>query len=143
MQRSLSVQNHRSGRVIGGVLIALLSSCTSTVLVKYPFARRGDVVDIYHGTKLGDPYRWLEDLDSEETRAWIEAENRHTFDYLEQIPDREKIGNRLTRLWNYEKYGIPFKEGGRYFFTKNDGLQDHGVFYNMDSIDGEPQRAAL
>jgi prolyl oligopeptidase len=89
--------------------------------LSYPVARKGDQVDDYHGTKVSDPYRWLEDLDSAETRRWVEAENKLTFDYLKQIPERAAIKERLTKLWNYERYDIPFKEGARYFYKKNDG----------------------
>src|SRR5262245_59247178 len=77
----------------------------------YPIAKKVDQVDEYHGVKVADPYRWLEDPDSPETRAWIEAQNKLTFDFLDRIPERAKIKERLIRLWNYEKYGAPFKEG--------------------------------
>lgn len=105
----------------------------------YPSARKSDQVDDYHGTKVADPYRWLEDLDSSETKAWVEAENKLTFDYLNEIPQRQKIKERLTKLWNYERYGIPFKEGGRYFFARNSGLQNQSVYYSVTSITGEPK----
>jgi len=87
----------------------------------YPPARKSDQVDDYHGMKVADPYRWLEDLDSEETRAWVEAENKLTFAFLASIPERNTIKDRLTKLWNYEKYCCPFKEGNRYFYTRNSG----------------------
>jgi len=105
----------------------------------YPKARKGDIVDDYHGVKVPDPYRWLEDPDSPESRAWIEAENRVTFGYLEQIPERSKIKERLTGLWDYEKYGLPYKRGDRYFFSKNDGLQNQYVLYTTKSLRGEPK----
>ncbi|QSJ15113.1 S9 family peptidase [Nostoc sp. UHCC 0702] len=105
----------------------------------YPSHRQSDQVDNYHGTLVADPYRWLEDPDSEETKAWISAENQITFDYLSEIPAREKIKQRLTKLWDYEKYGIPFQEGDRYFFFKNDGLQNQSVLYTLKSLDAEPQ----
>src|SRR5690242_3591583 len=79
-------------------------------------ARRGDVVDDYHGVKVADPYRWLEDPDSPETRAWVEAENAATFAYLAEIPARADLKARLTKLWDYEKFGVPFHEGDRYFY---------------------------
>ena len=90
----------------------------------YPKARKCDQVDNYHGVMVADPYRWLEDPDSDETRAWVKAENKVTFGYLEQIPARAKIKKRLPELWTYEKYGVVSKRGGRYFFPKNDGLQN-------------------
>ncbi|MBO0798411.1 MAG: S9 family peptidase, partial [Blastocatellia bacterium] len=105
----------------------------------YPKPRKSDQVDDYHGTKVADPYRRLENPDSDETRAWIEAENKLTFDFLEKIPDRKKIEERLTKLWNYEKYGTPFKEGKRYFYFKNDGLQNQSVLYTTDSLNGQPR----
>ncbi|UCC31799.1 MAG: hypothetical protein JSU86_05880, partial [Phycisphaerales bacterium] len=105
----------------------------------YPKARKGDVVDTYHGVKVPDPYRWLEDEHSPETRTWIEAQNRITLPYLERIPERLKIKERLTHLWDYEKYGMPWKRGGRYFFSKNDGLQNHSVLYTVESLDGQPR----
>jgi prolyl oligopeptidase len=95
------------------------------------------VVDIYHGQPVPDPYRWLEDLDSERTRAWIEAQNRLTFDYLQRIPARQRLLERLRQLWNYEKYSQPFKEGGRYFYFKNDGLQNQSVLYTQESLEAE------
>ncbi len=105
----------------------------------YPPTRKGDQVDEYHGTKVADPYRWLEDANSEETRAWIEAQNKLTFGYLENIPGRDKIRERITRIWDYERYGTPYKEGGRYFFSKNDGLQNQSVLYVTESLDKEPR----
>ncbi|MBU0641565.1 MAG: prolyl oligopeptidase family serine peptidase [Planctomycetes bacterium] len=106
---------------------------------KYPQAKKVDVVDDCHGTKVADPYRWMENLDSPEIKAWIEAENKITFGYLEAIPQREQIRKRLTRLWDYEKYGTPARHGGRYFFSKNDGLQNQSVLYVAESLDATPR----
>src|SRR5579884_2589863 len=105
----------------------------------YPPTRKDDHIDDYHGVKVADPYRWLEDADSPETRAWIEAQNKLTFDYLAGIPARERIRQRLTHLWDYAKYGLPFKQGGRYFFTKNDGLQNQSVLYVAESLEATPR----
>jgi prolyl oligopeptidase len=105
----------------------------------YPPARKSDQVDDYHGVKVADPYRWLEDLDSEETRAWVEAENKLSFAYLAAIPARTALKDRLTKLWNYEKYGTPFKEGNRYFYMRNSGLQNQSVLYTVTSLDAQPQ----
>jgi prolyl oligopeptidase len=105
----------------------------------YPVARKSDQVDDYHGVKVADPYRWLEDLDSEETRKWVEAENNLTFAYLAEIPARNTIKERLTKLWNFEKYGVPFKEGNRYFYSRNSGLQNQSVLYSVTSLDAQPQ----
>ncbi|MEH2172430.1 prolyl oligopeptidase family serine peptidase [Nostoc sp.] len=105
----------------------------------YPTSHKSNQADNYHGTLVADPYRWLEDPDSEETRTWIEAQNQVTFGYLSEIPAREKIKQRLTKLWDYEKYGIPFKEGDRYFYFKNDGLQNQSVLYTLKTLDDQPQ----
>ncbi|CDM92684.1 prolyl oligopeptidase family serine peptidase [Limnospira fusiformis KN01] len=105
----------------------------------YPHTRQSDQVDEYHGIQVTDPYRWLEDLDSDETKAWVTAQNQVTFDYLSTIPSRQKLSDRLTQLWNYERYSIPFREGQRYFYFKNDGLQNQSVLYVMDSWEGEPR----
>src|SRR5215510_242013 len=107
--------------------------------LKYPVARKSDQVDDYHGVKVADPYRWLEDLDSEETRGWVEAENKLSFAYLASIPARTALKDRLTKLWNYEKYGIPFKEGNHYFYTRNSGLQNQAVLYTVTALDAQPQ----
>ncbi len=110
----------------------------------YPLTPSVNQVDTYHGTPVADPYRWLEDPDSPETKAWVEAQNKLTFGYLEAIPARDRLQQRLTKLWNYEKYGIPFKEGdkngspGRYFYFKNDGLQNQSVLYTLKSLEDQP-----
>ena len=105
---------------------------------RYPQTPRTDHVDDYHGTQVPDPYRWLEDANSPQTQAWIEAENAVTFGYLRHLPAREGIKQRLTQLWDYEKYGVPFKEGGRYFYTKNTGLQNQGVLYTAPTLADPP-----
>ncbi|MGI4886299.1 MAG: prolyl oligopeptidase family serine peptidase [Janthinobacterium lividum] len=106
--------------------------------VKYPVARKTDQVDDYFGTKVPDPYRWLESLDTPETKAWVTAENEVTFGYLGQIPFRDKIRDRLTKLWNYERYGVPEQVGERLVFSKNDGLQNQAVVYVQTGA-AEPQ----
>ncbi len=107
----------------------------------YPQTRRIDHVDVYHGVQVPDPYRWLEDdvRESKPVAEWVEAENKVTFDYLEKLPAREAIEERLTELWNYEKIEGIFKAGGRYFMERNDGLQNQSVLYTMDALDGEPR----
>ncbi|HKC63302.1 MAG TPA: prolyl oligopeptidase family serine peptidase [Pyrinomonadaceae bacterium] len=123
--------------LFGQGTVTTLNSTTGKL--NYPVARKSDQVDDYNGTKVADPYRWLEDLDSPETKAWVEAENKLTFSYLNQIPERAWIKSRLTELWNYERFGTPFKEGGRYFYTKNSGLQNQSVLYTVDSLDAQPR----
>jgi prolyl oligopeptidase len=113
----------------------------------YPSSPQGSQVDAYHGVEVPDPYRWLEDPDSDETQAWVEAQNQVTFQFLNQIAVRERLQQRLTQLWDYEKYGIPFRGGDaqkygvpeRYFYFKNDGLQNQSVLYTLTSLDAEPR----
>lgn len=111
----------------------------SAAKLTYPTTRKIDQVDDYHGTAVSDPYRWLEDPDSEATQAWVEAQNQVTFGFLKQIHERETIKQRLTQLWDYEKYSQPFKQGERYFYFKNDGLQNQSVLYTLDTLDADPQ----
>jgi prolyl oligopeptidase len=120
------------------ILAILIASCATTPKMQYPVARQTDQVDNYHGTKIADPYRWLEDDNSAETKAWVEAENKVTFAYLEKIPQRAAIKSRLTQLWNYERYGTPFKQGGRYFYSKNNGLQNQSVLYTLTALSQSP-----
>jgi prolyl oligopeptidase len=107
--------------------------------VTYPETRKVDQVDDYFGTKVADPYRWLEDDNSADTAAWVAAENKVTFGYLEKIPAREAIKRRVTELWNYERYGLPSKEGPRYIYTRNDGLQNQAVLYKANALDASPE----
>ena len=107
--------------------------------LQYPEAHRSDQVDDYHGVKVADPYRWLENLDTAETRSWVEAENELTFAFLARIPQRAAIKDRLTALWNYERYGLPVKRGGKYFYTRNDGLQNQAALYVADSLESAPR----
>ena len=104
---------------------------------KYPPSRRSDQVDVYHGTQVADPYRWLEDTDSKETQAWITSQNKLTFSYLEQLDRRPALRKRLSELWNYERFGLPVKRGEQYFYTHNDGLQNQSVLHVANSLDGE------
>jgi prolyl oligopeptidase len=107
--------------------------------VKPPVTRKDpSVLDDYHGTKVADPYRWLEDDHSEETKAWVIEQNKATYSYLDNIPYRNTIKTRLEKMWNYEKYGSPFKEGGKYYFFKNDGLQNQAVLYGQDNLNSPP-----
>jgi len=127
--------------LIASLLVGALSplSLIAQAPLTYPKTSQTNQVDDYGGVKVADPYRWLEDDNSAGTKAWVEAQNKVTFGYLEKIPERERIRNRLTRLWSYERYGIPFKEGGHYFFTKNDGLQNQSVLYTVDSLEAKPR----
>ena len=103
------------------------------IAVDYPETYRdSSVTDDYHGNEIADPYRWLEDDNSDETAAWVASQNDVTFDYLAQIPFRDKVKERLAQLWDYEKYSSPFKEAGQYYYFKNDGLQNQSVLYRMN-----------
>jgi prolyl oligopeptidase len=117
---------------------AVLGQATAVKKYDYPPARVSDVVDDYHGTKVADPYRWLEDASSEETVKWVEAENELTQQFLAAVPARQGIEERLTKLWNYPRYSLPYKEGDRYFFYKNDGLQNQSVLYMQKTLTSEP-----
>ena len=110
----------------------LSASLLAQTKINYPTTKKVEQTDEYHGVKVADPYRWLEEY-SDETKAWIEAQNKVTFSYLNQIPEREALKKRLTELWNYERYSAPFKRGKYYFYSKNDGLQNQSVLYIADS----------
>src|SRR5262249_46514600 len=105
-------------------LTAPMCALAADPRMAYPDAKRTPPSDVYHGSTVADPYRWLEDADSPETKAWVDAENALTEKYLSAIPARERIHKRLTELWNFERYGGFFKAGGRYFYLRNDGLQN-------------------
>lgn len=106
--------------------------------ITYPETKKVDSVDVYFGTEVKDPYRWLEDDRSEETANWVKAQNEVTFGYLNKIPYREKIRKQLEKIWNYEKIGSPFKEGNYTYYYKNDGLQNQSVLYRKDK-DGKEE----
>ncbi len=139
----MTLSSKLSGLLIGAVLVgsapnlvAQASAAVANVPVKmsYPQANKVDVVDDYHGTKVADPYRWLEDVDSPETKAWVQEENKLTSAYLDTIPERAKIKARMTELWNFERFTPPQKEGGRYFYGRNNGLQNQNVLFTTKSI---------
>ncbi len=106
---------------------------------QYPAAMRGDVVDDYHGVKVPDPYRWFEDPAAQATRDWVAAENAVAQPYLESLPQRAWLGERLKALWQYERFGVPQREGGKYFYLRNDGKQDQSVLYVADALDAPPR----
>ena len=135
--RTSLLRSLAGGFVLTGMFASAAPAGAQTL--QYPAARKSDVVDDYHGTRVPDPYRWLEDPDSPESRAWIEAQNRLTAAYLADIPARGTIRERLTKLWNYPKYGTPFRKGHRYFFFKNDGLQNQSVLYRQASLTADPE----
>mgnify|MGYP000066493904 CR=1 FL=1 len=110
------------------------------ITLTYPETRQDTAVtDDYFGTRIRDPYRWLENDQSDETKEWVRKQNIVTFGYLTQIPYREKIRRRLEQIWNYEKYGTPFREGDRFYFFKNDGLQNQSVLYRQETLDSPPE----
>jgi prolyl oligopeptidase len=117
---------------------AAATRASSDSKITYPESKKVEQVDDYFGTKVADPYRWLEDETSPEVKAWIEDQNRVTFAYLDQIPYREKLKARLTQLFNYPRISAPFHRGETYFFTKNDGLQNQSVFYIQKGENGTP-----
>lgn len=119
---------------------ALAQACPDTgPALTYPVTKKGPQTDNYHGATIADPYRWLEDANSPETHAWVAAQNKVTQAYLGTIPQRDAIRQRLTTLWNYERYSVPYKEGGRYFYSRNDGLQNQAVLYTMAELGDTPR----
>jgi prolyl oligopeptidase len=122
------------------LIAAMAISCSQPAAPRltYPVAKKVDQVDDFFGTKVADPYRWLESSDSPDARAWIDAENKVTFDYLAQIPERSRIKARLTDIWNYERYGTPSRQGSWYVFSKNSGLQPQAVVYKTKSLGAAP-----
>ncbi len=128
----------KSIALVWATLVGLTAGAAPSAL-HYPATARGSQVDHWHGLTIPDPYRWLEDDQSSQTRAWVESQNQLTFSWLEQIPERPAIRARLTQLWNHERYGIPLKRGSRYFFARNNGLQNQSVLYTLTSLQAEPQ----
>src|SRR5437870_6152735 len=128
------IMHFRFLALVAAVLLTLAQNTAAQF--KYPAAPTSNQVDDYNGVKVADPYRPLENPDSPESRAWIEAENKITFDFLKTIPERDGIKKRLTEVWDYERFGVPFKDGGRYFFSKNAGLQNQNVIYTTTNFSG-------
>ncbi|WP_027324743.1 prolyl oligopeptidase family serine peptidase [Bacteroides pyogenes] len=123
--------------LMSGVIVM---SCTSQQKkIVYPETAKVDTVDVYFGTQVPDPYRWLENDTSAATAEWVKAQNEVTAEYLSRIPFRDKLLKRMTELADYEKIGTPFKKHGKYYFRKNDGLQNQSVYYVQDSLNGEPR----
>ena len=142
-QRTTCAQNGRRTcwqSLIVAVLFASSAAAQETRLV-YPATRSVDQVDDFHGTKVRDPYRWLEQdvRENPDVAAWVEAQNKVTFGYLEQISERTAIKERLTELWNYERFSAPIRAGGRYYFFRNDGLQNQSVLYMLSSLEDEAE----
>ncbi len=128
--------------LLGAVVGTSTVACVDNSKIKnmpYPETERGDVVDNYFGVEVADPYRWLEDDNSDATAAWVKAQNIVTNDYLSQIPFRGAIKDRLTDLWNYTKESAPSKHGDYYYYSYNDGLQNQSVIYRKASLDGEAE----
>ncbi|MCC8174759.1 MAG: prolyl oligopeptidase family serine peptidase [Odoribacter sp.] len=119
--------------------MTIMSSCNKKTTLSYPVKAKEDVTDTYFGVEVKDPYRWLENDTSKATMDWVEAQNKVTFAYLDQIPFRNNLKERLTELSNYEKYGSPFKKNGKYYFFKNDGLQNQSVLYVQETLDSKPK----
>jgi prolyl oligopeptidase len=119
--------------------VACFAAQAQSHKLSYPQARKGDVIDDYHGTKIADPYRWMEDLDAKEVTEWVEAQNKLTSGYLERLPLREHFRKRITELWDYPKTGLPLREAVRLFYSKNSGLQRQSPVYMREHLDSEPR----
>ncbi|WP_345028959.1 prolyl oligopeptidase family serine peptidase [Ravibacter arvi] len=122
-----------------GVIGALYTTESSAQRIQYPHTRSGEQVDDYHGLKVNDPYRWLEDDRSEETKAWVESQNKVTHSYLDEIAFRTKILADLEKYFNYPKYSAPRRKGDYFYFSKNDGLQNQSVIYRQKGPNGSPE----
>jgi prolyl oligopeptidase len=133
----VSLQINEMRKVFTVISIAAMITQSEAQSDKYPKTKKVDTVDVYFGTKVSDPYRWLEDDNSKETAEWVKQENAVTYDYLSKIPFREKVKTRLTQLWNYEKISAPVKHGAYYYFYKNDGIQNQSVLYKQKDLGGE------
>ncbi len=126
--------------IMTAMVLAAFAACRKAPeKLAYPSTKKVDHVDDYFGTKVADPYRWLEDDNAEDTKAWVQAQNAVTFGYLEKIPYRPLIKARLTEIFNYPRYSSPFRVGEHYLFTKNDGLQNQSVYYIQKGLDGAPE----
>ncbi|MBA2250287.1 MAG: S9 family peptidase, partial [Chitinophagaceae bacterium] len=121
------------------LLPLLLIIFSANAQLNYPITKTVNQTDNYFGTNVADPYRWLEDDNSSETKAWVAAENKVTQDYLSKIPFRAAVKQKLEEMWNYPKYTSPFKEGDYYYFYKNDGLQNQSILYRQNGINGTPE----
>ncbi|MFL6257551.1 MAG: prolyl oligopeptidase family serine peptidase [Pyrinomonadaceae bacterium] len=121
------------------LLLCVLCSAVAAQRLQYPATKKVEQFDTYFGVKVADPYRWLEDESAPETTRWVEEQNKLTFGYLDQIPYRAQVKDRLTRIYNYARYTAPYRRGEYYFFTKNDGLQNQAVVYVQKGIDGTPE----
>ena len=133
----------KSGHVLLTTLCLFIAGCAAHTLVVTPndhppATPKTNVVDVYHGVTVPDPYRWLENDNSEETKAWVQSQQQYTDRYVSTLPHRAPLKARLTQLINFERYGIPFRQGGRYFFTRNDGLQNQSVVYTTPNLDASP-----
>src|SRR5512138_2270905 len=129
-----------TARRFASALIASLAMAASAAAQSgaptYPTARKGDVVDDYFGTKVADPYRWMEDLNAPELKTWIDAENAVTAKYLDGLPTRNALKARITELWNYPRVTPPHFEGRRWFYTRNSGLQRQSVVFTRETLNG-------
>jgi len=128
----------RNLTIVALSLFLLVSCQTEMKKIAYPVTQKVNVADTFFGTSVPDPYRWLENDTAEDVKAWVEAENKLTFGYLDKIPYRQEIRDRLTKIFNYEKYGLPFRAGDYTYFAKNDGLQNQYVYYRQKD-GGEPE----
>src|SRR5688572_20019021 len=145
----MAAKHRQPCMVLVGALTGLLAACAGapepmphvepTPAIQYPASPRGEVVDKYHGVSVADPYRGFEDPVAQSTRDWVTAQNAVSQPFLERLPQRAWLGNRLKQLWTYERFGVPRREGGRYFYLRNDGTQDQSVLLVADSLDAPPR----
>ena len=129
---------HARTHLLVPLSLALAAGAAAAEGLRYPEAPKSDVVEEYPGGRIADPYRWLEDLNAAETKAWVAAQNVVTFGFLEKLPQRAAIRRRLTELQDYPRVSLPLREAGRIFYRRNSGLQKQAPLYVRDSLSGEP-----
>jgi prolyl oligopeptidase len=136
---STTSMRHRFSQRSFVALLAITGlGCSHAQSFVYPSAERGSVSDTFHGTKVADPYRWLEDSESAKTKSWIAAQNKLSAGHLATLPDRKRVRKRLEKLWNYERFGAPRRVGSYYYFRHNSGLQQHSVLMATQGLNGKP-----
>jgi len=129
--------------LFGCVFPIAMTNAEDAKKLVYPEARTADLVEVLHGKKVGDPYRWLESIDSDETKEWVAAQSKLAQDYLSKLPGRERIEKRLEEIWNYEKIGMPRRDGGRVFYSRHSGLQNQAVLYWREDKEGAEEKVLL
>src|SRR5262245_46529990 len=144
MRNEVIMARRRAARaaILLSLAIGVAAVAAQETPLNYPSAAKGPVVDDYFGTKVADPYRWMEDLNAADLKTWIDAENAVTFKYLDALADRDALKKRITELWNYPRVSTPRYEGRHWFYTRNSGLQRQSVVFVRETMSG-PEKVAI